>query len=186
MSKEMTADETAILQVHKDWWEANNGLDIDRMRTVFPAGDAFLMFNLNGHPYFGVEELAKLWAWYEGRIVIGMAEVYVMRLDVSGDMAYLVAEGNFPSRQLRQVDENGEPLLIGASEQGFPDTIRMRATEVYKRDDNNGSPRWTMWHFHCSPIPPADEARPSEGDTSDARGGLGSVPGREKLSVVGS
>ncbi|MBW9110463.1 hypothetical protein JNB63_10715 [Microbacterium trichothecenolyticum] len=181
--REFTADEQTILNLHRDWWEANAGLDVPRMRRVFPTGDAYLMFNLNGHPYFGIEEKTALWEWYRSRLVISMPEVHIMRLDVSGDLAYIVAEGVFPSRQLREVGDDGELLVIGESEQSFPDEIRMRATEVYKRDDGAGNPRWTMWHFHCSPIPPADEPRPSAGDTSAERG-LGTVPGHETFSVV--
>ncbi|MFI7066740.1 YybH family protein [Kribbella sp. NPDC050124] len=182
--REFTADEQAILQLHKDWWESNNGLDVPRMRQVFPTGDAYLMFNLNGHPYFGIEEKTNLWQWYRGRIEITAPLVKIMRLDVVGDLAYIAAEGVFPSRQLRQADDSGEVLLIGESEQSFPPEIRMRATEVYKRDDGTGELRWTMWHFHCSPLPPADEPRPSVGDTSEQRG-LGAVPGHEIFGVVG-
>lgn len=177
-------DKQIILKLHKDWWESNAGLDIPKMQSVFPTDDAYLMFNLNGHPYFGIQEKTDLWQWYSTRIEIGMSEVYIMRLDISGDLAYLCAEGLFPSRQLRQTDENGEPLLIGESEQSFPPVIRMRATEVYKRDDGEGNPEWKMWHFHCSPLPPASEPRPSASDTSEERG-LGTVPGHETISVVG-
>ncbi|MCV7065576.1 hypothetical protein H7H51_07410 [Mycolicibacterium farcinogenes] len=186
MTSQWTDDERAILQLHKDWWESNCGLDVERMRSVFAKGDSYLMFNLDGHPYFSVDELAALWQWYRGRIEIGMAEVYIMRLDVAGDFAYICAEGNFPSKQLRPIGEDGTPQLIGESEQSFPDIIRMRATEIYKRDDGEGNRRWSMWHFHCSPIPPADEPRPSPGDTSAGRGGLGSVPHRARITVVGA
>lgn len=182
--RNFTEDEQVILGLHKDWWESNNGLDVPRMQSVFPGGDGYLMFNLNGHPYFGIQEKTALWEWYRGRIDITAPLVRIMRLDVVGDLAYIAAEGVFPSRQLRQTDEKGELLLIGDSEQSFPPEIRMRATEIYKRDDGNGASRWTMWHFHCSPLPPGDEPRPSAGDTSDERG-LGVVPGHESFGVVG-
>ena len=28
---------------------------------MFPKGKAYLMFNLNGHPYFGIDEKIRLW-----------------------------------------------------------------------------------------------------------------------------
>jgi hypothetical protein len=178
-------DRNDILKLHKDWWEANCGLDIPRMRSVFPIRNGYLMFNLNGHPYFGIEEKAALWEWYRGRIDIGMPVVKIMRLTISGDMAWLAAEGLFPSRQLNESDENGEVLKIGESEQKFPPVIRVRATEVYQRDNGAGDPKWTMWHFHCSPVPPETEPRPCAGDTYAERGGLGWTPDGEPLSVVG-
>jgi hypothetical protein len=133
-------DRSDILKLHKDWWEANCGLDILRMRSVFPVRDACLMFNLNGHPYFGIDEKAG---------------------------------------------ENGEVLKIGESEQKFPPVIPFRATEVYQRDNGAGDPRWTMWHFYCSPVPPETELHPCTGDTYAERGGLGWTPDGEPLSVVG-
>lgn len=49
-----------ILTRHKDWWEANAGLDITPMATCFPKGMNYFMFNLNGHPYFELDEKIKL------------------------------------------------------------------------------------------------------------------------------
>jgi hypothetical protein len=66
------SDKAAILSLHKDWRTANGGLDIPLMRTVFPVGDAYLMFNLNGHPYFGIEEKTALWEYYQTRLVTRM------------------------------------------------------------------------------------------------------------------
>lgn len=177
------SDRSAILKLHKDWWEANNGLDIPLMQTAFPEGDAYLMFNLNGHPYFGIDEKTKLWEYYSTRINVGMSEVYIMRLDIGADMAYLCAEGLFPRTQ-NPVDADGNPLTIGQTESAFGAVTRVRATEIYKRDNGAGEPVWKMWHFHCSPLPPGDEVRPSTDDTADQRG-LGFVPGHETISVVG-
>ena len=53
---DVDSDREAILKLHKDWWEANHQLVIPLMEPVFPKGkDSYLMFNLNGHPYFGIE-----------------------------------------------------------------------------------------------------------------------------------
>ncbi|MCR2810626.1 MULTISPECIES: hypothetical protein [unclassified Microbacterium] len=169
-------DKATILELHRDWWEANAGLDIPRMQKVFPTGDAYLMFNLNGHPYFNLEEKTKLWEFYSTRLEIAMPEVVIMRLDVVGDLAYLCAEGVFPSR----VKADAAEADVEAS-----DAPRLvRATEIYKRDDGQGNPTWTMWHFHCSPLPAGDSPRPAFDDTTDQRG-LGFVPGVEPISVVG-
>ena len=62
-------DRQDVLQVHKDWYEANCGLDIPRMASCFPRGMNYLMFNLNGHPYFGLDEKIKLWEWYLTRSI---------------------------------------------------------------------------------------------------------------------
>jgi hypothetical protein len=43
-----------------------------------------------------------------------------------------------------------------------------------------------MWHFHCSPLPAADAARPGFDDTALARGGLGANPWGEPLQSVGA
>ena len=177
------SDRAAILRLHKDWWEANHGLDIPLMQTVFPAGDAYLMFNLNGHPYFGIEEKTALWEHYSTRIEVGMPDVRVMRLDIGADMAYLAAEAVFPVRVLPEAAQSDEAIQTDSAMR-FDDGTRIRATEVYKRDDGEGAPRWTMWHFHCSELPGGDDPRPVFGDTGRERG-LGFVPGHESVSVVG-
>lgn len=163
------ADAAAILNAHAEWWAANHGLDIDRMRSSFPAGDRYLMFNLQGHPYYGIEEKTKLWAHYADQIEVPEEPVTrVVRLELRGDMAWLAAEVLFT---LGEKVEGG----IGATSAGYePQTSkhRIRSTEVYHRDDGDGNPRWTMWHFHCSPLPSADEPRPPFGDTARDRGEL--------------
>jgi hypothetical protein len=65
-------------------------------------------------------------------------------------------------------------------------TDRGRSTEIYKRDDGEGRPIWKMWHFHCSPLPPADALRPGFKDTAQSRGGLGSNPWGEPIQSVGA
>lgn len=47
-------DIRAIRRVHRQWWAANRGLDVERMAECF-APD-YLMWNLNSHPYFSLEE----------------------------------------------------------------------------------------------------------------------------------
>jgi len=176
------SDKAAILKAHKDWWEANNGLDIALMQTAFPAGDAYLMFNLNGHPYFGIDEKTKLWEYYRTVLDVGLSDVRILRLDIGADMAYIATEAIFPAT-FKSVDENGNPVVQGESE-AWEDTTPIRATEVYKRDDGNGEPAWKMWHFHASVLPSADESRPAFDDTYATRG-LGFVPGHEYIGVVG-
>lgn len=166
------SDESAILRAHKDWWDANYGLDIPKMQTVFPVGDeSYLMYNLNGHPYFGLDELTTLWTYYRNHIDVGVSDVRIQRLDISGDMAYLACEVVFPSRY-RQDPTDG---TVVADYYGVDGGAPIRATEVYKRDDGAGAPTWTMWHFHCSTLPPAEELRPAFNDNYASRG-LGYTP----------
>ena len=95
-------DRAAILELHKNWWEANHQLIIPLMASVFPVGDdSYLMFNLNGHPYFGLDEKIKLWEHYQKELDIVMfPDIEIMRLAVSGDMAYIACEGIFPLRSI--------------------------------------------------------------------------------------
>lgn len=179
---DVESDRRDILKLHKDWWESNVGLDIPRMASVFPSGSAYLMFNLNGHPYFGIDEKIKLWEWYKKELEIAPGDIRIMRLTISGDIAWLAAEGVFPLRAIGASGTGSETWRL-EMEQEF-DPFRLRATEVYQRDDGEGRPVWKMWHFHCSPLPPATELRPAFGDTSEQRG-LGGFPGGQPLRVVG-
>jgi hypothetical protein len=167
------SDEEQLLKLHRDWYYSNYNINIPLMRTVFPVGEeAFLMFNLNDHPYFGVGDLADLWSFYARTGKWGLCEDYVVRIDVSGDMAYIVSEGTFPAWVVR--DEDGNDL---AEDQMVDQTAQYRSTEVYKRDDGAGGKEWKMWHFHCSTRPGDDEvpAAKTEKDTASARG-LGNTP----------
>ncbi|GAA4297503.1 YybH family protein [Actinomadura luteofluorescens] len=167
------SDEEKILRLHRDWYYSNFNINIPLMRTVFPAGERdFLMLNLNDHPYFGVDDLANLWSFYARTGRWGLCEDHVMRLEVSGDMAYVVSEGVFPAWEVR--DDEGNPL---PEDQILDRTAYYRSTEVYKRDDGEGRPEWKMWHFHCSTRPADDEvpAAKTEKDTAAARG-LGNTP----------
>ena len=95
-------DRKAIYKLHKDWWEANSGLDIPRMAACFPKGaQNYLMFNLNGHPYFGIDEKIELWKWYQGQIEIPeIGDIRIMRTTISGDMGWIASEGVFPLRPI--------------------------------------------------------------------------------------
>lgn len=181
-SQTVEQDRKAILKVHKDWWEANAGLDIPRMASCYPKGMAYLMFNLNGHPYFGIDEKIKLWEWYQEQLEIQMGDIRIMKLEISGDMAWLGCEGIFPLRAIGDAGTGSETWTL--DEPGDFDPFRLRATEVYQRDDGEGNPEWKMWHFHASPLPPEDEPRPAFGDTAKERG-LASNPWGEPLRVVG-
>lgn len=168
-----TPDEEELLRLHRDWYYSNFEINIPLMRTVFPTGqDSFLMFNLNDHPYFGVDDLADLWSYYARTDRWGLCEDYVMRLDVSGDMGYVISEGTFPAWIVKDAD--GNPLPEDAV---IDKLFRYRSTEIYKRDDGDGRPVWRMWHFHCSTRPEDDEAPPAKTDRDTARvRGLGGTP----------
>ncbi|WP_283137181.1 YybH family protein [Rhizohabitans arisaemae] len=166
-------DREQLLRLHRDWYYSNFNINIPLMRTVFPKGDdQFLMFNLNDHPYFGVDDLANLWAAFSATDRWGLCEDYVIRVEVSGDMGYVVSEGTFPAWRIKDEDGNVLP-----EDEVVDITTRYRSTEIYKRDDGEGGSEWKMWHFHCSARPPGDaipDAKTKD-DTSDARG-LGNTP----------
>ena len=172
---DLEKDKTDILELHKNWWEANHQLVIPLMEPVFPVGeDSYLMFNLNGHPYFGIKEKVELWKHYQKELDIVMfPDVEIMRLTISGDLAYVACEGIFP---LRAIGASGTGSATWSVKDGEYDNFRLRATEVYQRDDGLGNPVWKMWHFHCSPMPDGDEVRPASGGTPNSRG-LGKGPG---------
>lgn len=162
------ADVDELLRLYNEWWEANIGLDIPRMVKVFPdTGDEYLMFNLNGHPYFGMREKIALWEWYGERIQIdGPIDGRIMRLEVRGDTAWIACEG-FAGRVF-QLD--GDQWTVDSVT-----TEYFRATEIYHRDDSSGRPEWRMCHFHASPLPEIEEIRPGFGDSVTTRT-LGWVP----------
>lgn len=177
-------DRQDILKLHRDWWEANSGLDIPRMEACFPKGsDSYLMFNLNGHPYFGIDEKVTLWEWYQKEIEIPeIGDIRIMRFTIDGDLAWIASEGIFPLRPIGQAGTGSATWEIDESE---VTRFGLRATEIYQRDDGQGNPVWKMWHFHCSPMPDEDEPRPAFGDTRRERG-LGGSPWGEPQKVVGS
>jgi hypothetical protein len=159
-------DREKILHLHREWWESNHGLDIERMARVFAQGDHYLMFNLQGHPYYGIAEKKKLWEFYQREVEIDLPITRVVRLEIDVNMAWLAAEVIF------KVHEIGEKGVAAKSAGYVPTKTRVRSTEIYQRDDGLGDPQWRMWHFHCSPLPSADEPRPAFGDTARSRGEL--------------
>lgn len=163
---DQSPDIAEVLRLHREWWESNVGFDIPRMEQVFPeSGREYLMFNFNGHPYFGIDEKKALWGWYRERIAQpGGLDVRVMRLEVRGDTAWLACEGRIDAAQL----DGGEWTADGV------DTPLFRATEIYHRDSTT-SEGWRMWHTHISPRPEDNETRPGFADTTESRG-LGWTP----------
>lgn len=175
-------DRADILKVHRDWWTANYGTQIPLMRTCFPKGSSYLMFNLNTHPFFGVEEITRLWEHYLTQIKIPvMPEVKIMRLDISGDMAWLACEGMFPEKQIGPHGRGTVTRPLDPTKE--IDWMRIRATEVYQRDDGEGNPVWKIWHLHASLMGPDDEPRPGLGGTSRERG-LGGNPWSPPFSAL--
>ncbi len=163
------ADIAAIRHLHDEWWAANRGCDIPRMVPNFPEGPHYLMFNLQGHPYYGIEEKTKLWEFYSDKLdVREVPETRIVEFVLKGDVAWLAAEIIYT---LGEVGGGG----VAATSTGYQPTInrhRVRSTECYLRNDGTGRPEWRMWHFHCSPLPTADEPRPGFGDTARERGEL--------------
>ena len=74
-----------IRRVHRQWWAANRGLDVDRMRECF-APD-YLMWNLNSHPYFSLEEKEHLFRYYKQHMVpTEPPELWDIRVTVDGSL----------------------------------------------------------------------------------------------------
>jgi hypothetical protein len=175
-------DRKDILKVHRDWWTANYGTQIPLMQTCFPRGNNYLMFNLNTHPYFGIDEKTKLWQHYLTQLKVPrMPQVMIMRLDINGDMAYIACEGMFPEKQIGPEGRGTVTRPLDPKKE--IDWMRFRATEVYQRDDGEGHPVWKMWHFHASIMGPETEARPGFKDTPGERG-LGGNPWNKPYSVL--
>lgn len=176
-------DEQAILRVHTEWWESCRGSDIPRMSRCFPSGHGYLMFNLNTHPYFGIDEKIRLWEHYKGQIDKPVfADIRIMRMELARDMAWIATEGLFPERQVGP--EGRGSALRPIDPDRVIDFIRVRSTEVYRRDDGEGRPLWRIWHLHASLLCPEDEKRPAFGDTSRERG-LGGNPWGPARRVAG-
>ncbi len=178
---QLESDRRAILQLHKDWWESNAGIDIPRMATCFPTGKSYLMFNSNGHPYFGIDEKVHLWSHYKDQIDVSDVVVKIIALHISGDMGWLACEGESRVRLVGAEGTGTETLQVG--DDGL--LMTFRATEVYERNDGDGGASWKMWHFHGSPTAPLNEPRPGFSDSAHDRG-LGGNPWGDALEVVGT
>lgn len=171
-----TEDVEAIRQCHRDWWAANNTLE--RTTIVARASRNFapetLMFNLNGHTYYGLDEMGEVWKHYSEMLDLEVVQLWDLRIFVQGDLAYITSQGVFPAKT-----STDETWLSGQQDSdapsGAPEGMLFRETAIARRDDGQGNPVWKIWHFHCSPAAAADEARPGIGDTwidcGGARGG---------------
>lgn len=161
-------DVEAVRRAHRDWWAANHTQEIPRCARNFAPQT--LMFNLNGHTYYGLDEMIKAWEFYVGAIDVDMVQLWDYRIHVDGDLAVITCEGVFPTKQSTEDGWGASNLEIGKQDD-VPVGVRFRETSYARRDDGDGNPVWKIWHFHCSPCAPADEARPGIGDTWEERGG---------------
>lgn len=148
------ADRDEILARHRDWWEGDAGHDAERVVRCCPSELSFLLFDVDGHPYFGVDERVRVAEHHQGDLDVEPGTIAIMQLAVHGPVAWIASEGSVVMR-------------------GAP--VRFQSTEVYQRDDGDGRPMWKLWHLHVSPLPPEDEPRPWAGDTARERG-LGGPP----------
>lgn len=161
-------DVQKLLELHNRWWYANHLIDIPLMQTCFVEGTPYHMFNLQGHPYYGLAEKTKLWEFYKTQLRLAVDPPrQIVQFLAQGDLAWLSAEIVFP---VQEVGDKG--LDTRGTNYDPKDSLRIRSTECYRRDDGNGNPEWRMWHFHCSPAPDADDPRPAYGDTARERGEL--------------
>jgi ketosteroid isomerase-like protein len=160
-----------IRRVHREWWASNRGLDVDRMRACFAP--QYLMWNLNSHPYFSLEEKEHLFRYYKQHMVpTEPVELWDVRVTVDGDMGYVTCEGILPV-VIASSEGSGSAVMDAAAphyeRRGGVVRFRFRETSVFRRDDGEGNPVWKIWHFHCSPLAPLDEPRPGFGDTARER-----------------
>lgn len=163
-------DVEAIRRAHRDWWAGNHTLEIARCARNFAPRT--LMFNLNGHTYYGLDEMIKAWEYYTGALEIDVCYLWDYRIHVEGDLAYITCEGVFPTKQAAGSETGWGAGNLEIGKRGEPPLgIRFRETSIARRDDGEGNAVWKLWHFHCSPAAPADEERPGVGDTWDGRGG---------------
>ena len=158
----------AIREAHRDWWAANFTREMYRRKRPF-APDT-LMFNLNGHPYYGLDEMEQVWAFYTDNIDNGLPELWDYRIFAEGDLAYITCEGVFYTRPKTAEGWGAGNLEIGDGA-GEYKAILIRETSIARRDDGHGNKVWKLWHFHASPAAPPDEPRPAFGDTWRSRGG---------------
>lgn len=166
-----------IRRIHREWWASNKGLDVERMSACF-APD-YLMWNLNGHPYYSLAEKEHLFHYYQQHMVpTDPPLVWDVRVHVDRDLAYLTAEGILPVTVASE-EGSGSSLIDSMApryeRRGNEVQFRFRETSVFRRDDGAGNAEWRIWHFHCSPLAPEDEPRPGFGDTARERGQQGTV-----------
>jgi ketosteroid isomerase-like protein len=165
------SDESEIRRVHRQWWASNVGLDVERMRECFAP--EYLMWNLNGHAYYSLDEKVHLFEYYKQHLVpTEPPELWDVRVAVAGDMAYVTAQGFLPFT-VRSDEGSGSALLDAVlplyERRDDVVLVRFRETSVFRRDDGRGNAAWKIWHFHASPLAPEDEPRPGFGDTARSR-----------------
>lgn len=136
-----------IRAVHDKWLFSNNGLIIDEMVPNF-ADPGYYQFNLNGHTYANMEEKVHLWHGFHsiGFNLENSHEVGEPMIYAEGDIAYIMAIWS--------------TVITGEEASGImvpdPEPVVFRVTEVLRRNDGKGNPIWKIWHFHASPVAPAE------------------------------
>lgn len=169
-SEELAEDHATIERIHREWWAANEGLDVAGM-TAALAPD-YLMWNLNGHPYRSRNEAARVFSYYREHLVPDdPPELWDTQVNVAGDLAYVTSEGMLPF--LVTSDEGGGAAVVGAmapryEQRGEIIRFLFRETMVLRRD-HSAAEGWLICHFHCSPLAPDDDPRPGFGDTLASR-----------------
>lgn len=164
-------DRAAVARIHDAWWAANHGLDVEGMTR--DLAEDFLMWNLNGHPYYDRDEVTRLVHHYRDHLVPTEApELWDVRVVVGGDLAYVTAEGVLPVT-VTSDDGAGAALIARMADcyETRADVVRFafRETMVLRRApaEPHG---WRICHFHCSPLAPDEEPRPAFGDSGATRG----------------
>jgi ketosteroid isomerase-like protein len=132
------ADRAELLAQFEAFWDANNTLDIPKLREIWRDREDSVYFNSNGFNYYGFQDWLGIWRYYGPRFtLIKPATLGRVHMIVRQDLA-VVTDG--------AVDR-----LFGVSEEvdGPPIASHplMRATMVYTREEDG----WKCVHAHYSP-----------------------------------
>src|SRR5687768_16620923 len=84
-------DREEILRLHREWFEANVGMQLDRARKVFAP--QMTNFNVNGFFYDSLDDTHKLWDAVKQILDIKrLGDEKDFELNINGDVAWLTTQ----------------------------------------------------------------------------------------------
>lgn len=146
MSEAVETAKKEILRLHHEWFEANLGLQGDRLKHIM-AGEKFYNYNLNGYTYQGLAELEKLWRPEHMPTAFDLRDIRNernLRIEATEDIGWLTVDADC---EMVMKLESGSGEMRG---EGDVVVMPFRITEIFRRDDGRGESVWRMWHFHAS------------------------------------
>lgn len=133
-------DRQELLAAFREFWIANDALDIPALKSLWRDRDDYVYFNSNGFTYTGFQDWLGIWRYYAPRFrVVEQVKLGNVKLIIRGDMA-VITDDRVQVHREAVVDE---PIL-GRKITGRP---IMRGTMVYTREDGV----WKVVHAHYSP-----------------------------------